>query len=129
MVEGRFVGTSKKQRESPETSEYTVWDFEVLRWRSFHEGGADEGRVKIIATPAQLADAPGLLMRFVGFTGPEPKLPPPVRRRVGKDLPAVARLMSELADVSGLTRIIPSHGSIIETGAPDVLRMISRELS
>lgn len=61
VVEGRFVGTSHRQKQSDDPDEkatYTVWDFEVLRWRPFHDGAADDAKVKLIATLAQLADAP-----------------------------------------------------------------------
>lgn len=70
----------------------------------------------------------GLMMRLVGFTGPAPKLPPPVRKRVGKDLKAVAALMTELAAIDGLERIIPSHGAVIETGAKATLRAVAASL-
>lgn len=68
----------------------------------------------------------GLLMRLVGFTGPGPRLPFPVRKRVGQDLAAVRALMNELAALEGLTRIIPSHGDLIETNAAEALRAVAR---
>lgn len=71
---------------------------------------------------------PGLLMRVVGFTGPEPKLPWPVRKRVGRDLKAVAALLNHLAGLEGLGRIIPSHGTIIEGNAAAALRAVSARL-
>lgn len=71
----------------------------------------------------------GWLMRVVGFTGPEPKLPRPVQKRVGRDLPAVAALLNELALVRGLSRIIPSHGTIIEDQAPAALKAVAQSLS
>ncbi len=70
----------------------------------------------------------GLLMRLVGFTGPKPRLPWPVQKRVGKDLKAVAALMLRLAAVEGLKRIIPTHGAIIEADAPGVLRAVAATL-
>lgn len=70
----------------------------------------------------------GLLMRLVGFTGPAPKLPPPVRKRVGRDLAAVRALLLELAGLDGLSRIIPSHGDLIEHHVSDVLRAIAASL-
>lgn len=71
----------------------------------------------------------GLLMRVLGFTGPTPRLPGPVRKRVGRDLKAVGALMKQLAEVEGLTRIIPSHGDIVEGDAPAVLRAVSATLN
>lgn len=70
----------------------------------------------------------GWLMRAVGFTGPSPKLPGPVRRRVGKDLAAVKALLVELADRPGLQRIIPTHGELVASGAPAALREIAAGL-
>jgi hypothetical protein len=70
----------------------------------------------------------GFLMKLVGFTGTTPMLPKPVRRRVGKDLGAVRELMNELAALDGWSRIIPSHGSIVETAGPAALRAIALTL-
>lgn len=69
---------------------------------------------------------PGLLMRLVGFTGPEPKLPAPVRQRVGRDLGAVRALMQQLAGIEGLSRIVPTHGGIVETQGREVLRAVAQ---
>ena len=97
-----------------------------------HEAVVIAGKTLVVAdllTNVRKVDGfTGLMMRLVGFTGPEPKLPKPVRMRVGRDLPAVGALMRELAAVEGLTRIIPSHGEIIETNAPEVLRAVSLTL-
>jgi hypothetical protein len=71
----------------------------------------------------------GLLMRAVGFTGPAPKLPKPVRKRVGRDLVAVGALMHQLAALAELKRIIPSHGEVIEDGGPAALRAVAQTLS
>lgn len=70
----------------------------------------------------------GVAMRLVGFTGPTPKLPPPVRKRVGRDLKAVAALLNQLAALPGLARLIPTHGKIVDTGAPEALRAVARTL-
>ena len=70
----------------------------------------------------------GLMMKLVGFTGPAPKLPMPVRRQVGCDLPAVRALMNELAGLEGLERIIPSHGDVVETHGRDALRAVAQAL-
>ena len=99
---------------------------------STHEAVVVTGKSLLVAD--MLTNAPhvpgfaGLLMRLVGFTGPEPKLPKPVRRRIGRDLRAVAGLMNELAAVEGLSRIIPTHGTIIESNGPAVLRAVSQTL-
>lgn len=67
----------------------------------------------------------GLLMRLVGFTGPAPKLPKPVRSRVQRDREAVKAVLLELAALPGLTRLVPSHGTIIEGDVSGVLRQVA----
>ncbi len=66
-----------------------------------------------------------LVMRLVGFTGPSPKLPKPVRKRVQQDVAAVRALLETLADQPGLTRLIPTHGALVEHEVPAVLRRIA----
>jgi hypothetical protein len=70
----------------------------------------------------------GLMMRLVGFTGPEPKLPKPVRKRVEVDVTEVKRLLGELADQPGLARLVPTHGALIEADAAGTLRRIAHGL-
>jgi hypothetical protein len=70
----------------------------------------------------------GFIMKLIGFTGPEPKLPKPVRKRVGRDLPAVKTLLEELAALPGLTRVVPSHGGVISTAPSEALRRIAASL-
>jgi hypothetical protein len=65
-------------------------------------------------------------MRLVGFTGPGPRLPFPVRKRVGQDLAAVRALMTELAGLEGLARIIPTHGGLIQSHASEALRAVAQ---
>jgi hypothetical protein len=70
----------------------------------------------------------GFMMKLVGFTGPEPKLPKPVRKRVEVDTEAVRTLLNTLAAQPNLSRIIPTHGNVIETDAPTVLRQVAQTL-
>lgn len=59
VVEGRFTGKSaqvKEYEDSPDSAVHTVWDFEVLRWRPFRDGGADEGKARVVATSAQASE-------------------------------------------------------------------------
>ena len=79
----------------------------------------------LITNAAHVGGFYGLMMRLIGFTGPRPILPKPVRKRVGRDLPAVGALMRELAGLERLSRLIPSHGEIIETNAREALREAS----
>lgn len=67
----------------------------------------------------------GLVMRLVGFTGPSPKLPKPVRRRVQRDREAVKSVLLELASLPGVTRLIPSHGGLVEGDVAAVLRQVA----
>lgn len=71
---------------------------------------------------------PGWGMRLFGFTGPEPKLPPVVRRRQLRDAAQVKRFFDEAAAVPGLRRLIPTHGEVFEQGAADALRAIASTL-
>jgi hypothetical protein len=69
----------------------------------------------------------GLAMRLFGFSGPAPKLPFPVRRRVGRDFAKVKALLEELAAL-GVTQLIPSHGAVLERHGADALRRIANSL-
>ncbi|MFO0595559.1 MAG: hypothetical protein U0228_09650 [Myxococcaceae bacterium] len=69
----------------------------------------------------------GFIMRLIGFTGPEPKLPRPVRARVQRDAAAVKSLMTELSALN-LERIIPSHGRVFEGDVGAALRRIADSL-
>ncbi|MBL9038846.1 MAG: hypothetical protein JNG84_10050 [Archangium sp.] len=66
-----------------------------------------------------------LMMRFIGFTGPEPRLPPPVRKRVGRDMNVLRRNLRALAQTPGLARLIPSHGDVFEGNVPAALERIA----
>ncbi len=68
----------------------------------------------------------GLVMRLVGFTGPTPKLPGPVKKRVGKDLAQVRTFFERAAALPGLQRLVPSHGAIVDEGASAALRAIAQ---
>ena len=70
----------------------------------------------------------GWVFRLLGFSGPAPRLPFPVRKRVGRDLKAVAALLERLADDPQLTRLIPSHGGVVEDGARAALRQVAQQL-
>ena len=70
----------------------------------------------------------GLMMRLVGFTGPEPRLPKPVRKRVERDTAAVKALLGTLAALPNLKRLVPTHGDILENGVPAALTRIAQGL-
>lgn len=69
----------------------------------------------------------GLVMRVAGFTGPEPTLPYPVRRRVQTDRQAVRELLLTLAGLE-LERLVPTHGAIVEGDVAGVLRKVAAAL-
>lgn len=70
----------------------------------------------------------GLIMRLVGFTAPQPILPKPVRKRVGRDLPKVKALFEELAALPGVKQLIPSHGAVFTGDCSGALRFIAGTL-
>lgn len=70
----------------------------------------------------------GVLMRLVGFTGPEPRLRFPVRQRVQRDRAAVRALLTELAALPGVDRLVPTHGTIVEGDVGGVLRKVAAEI-
>jgi hypothetical protein len=111
----------------PSLKHFTVTGFAT------HEAVIVFGRTLLVAdlvTNVPHRNTPiGLMMRLVGFTGAAPKLPKPVQKRVGRDFPAVRALLEELAAVPGLSRIIPSHGRIVETDAPAALKAVAQSLS
>lgn len=67
----------------------------------------------------------GFMFRLLGFTGPEPKLPVPVRLRAFPNKAAVKKDLLALADTPGLARVIPSHGPIVEADPAGSLRRIA----
>lgn len=69
----------------------------------------------------------GLIMKWLGFTGPDLRLPKPVRKRVERDTPAVRALLLELAALP-LRRVIPSHGAVATDDVPAALRRVAAGL-
>jgi hypothetical protein len=70
----------------------------------------------------------GAIFRLVGFTGPEPRLPPPVRLRVVRDRAALRAQVERLAAIPGLTRILVSHGAVVDRDPAGALRRIAATL-
>jgi hypothetical protein len=69
----------------------------------------------------------GLLFRLIRSTG-APKVTPLTKMVLVENKPALADHLRELAALPGLTRLIPSHGDLIETDASAVLRQIADAL-
>ena len=72
-----------------------------------------------------------LLFRMLGFLGahPRPRIPRLVQRKAVKDKPALKSQLEEWAAMSGITRIIPSHGEIVTDDARKVLRELADSLA
>jgi hypothetical protein len=71
----------------------------------------------------------GWLFRMAGFTGSAPKIPVFVALKSVKDKPSLKAQLEQWAAVDGLTRIIVSHGAIVATDAPRVLRRLAESLA
>jgi hypothetical protein len=82
----------------------------------------------LVTNVPHVATLRGLLMRLIGFTGPAPKLPGPVRKRVGEDMTKVRALLDQLAQLDGVSRLIPSHGPVVETNVREALQNVARTL-
>lgn len=81
----------------------------------------------LVTNVAPLPGFKGLMLRVVGFTGAQPRLPPPVRRRVGRDLKAVSTFLERLAAMP-LTTLIPSHGEVFTGDVGAALRRVAHGL-
>jgi hypothetical protein len=69
----------------------------------------------------------GLALRLIRSTG-SPKVTALAQWALVASKPALADHLRELADLPGLRRLVPSHGGIIETDAPAVLRQAADRL-
>lgn len=81
----------------------------------------------VVMNVAHLPGPWGLLWRLLGFTGS----PGPARlwrRRVMSDREALRAHLRRLADLPGLTRLVPSHGPVIEGDVGAVLRDVAARL-
>lgn len=68
----------------------------------------------------------GFMFKLLGFTGPVPKLAPMVRLRAFSDKAAARKDLLRLADLPGLTRIVPSHGPVIANDPAGTLARAAR---
>ena len=62
------------------------------------------------------------MFKSMGFTGSELNTPPFYKLRAVSDRAALKRDLLRLAETPDLVRIVPSHGDIIDAGAPAALR-------
>jgi hypothetical protein len=70
----------------------------------------------------------GFVFRLLGMTGERPRLPAPIRWRVLRDRDALRAQLDGLARTPGLTRIVPSHGPVVDRDPADALREIASSL-
>ncbi len=71
----------------------------------------------------------GLLLRALGFTGPEPRIPKRIERTLIKDRSAVRAQLRAWAALRNLKRIIVSHGAPIERDPSGTLRRLATALA
>lgn len=71
----------------------------------------------------------GWLLHLAGFAGDEPHIPSVVKLSVVNDTQALQLQLVEWAAVDSLTRIVVSHGAIIEDNPRQVLRALAASLA
>jgi hypothetical protein len=81
---------------------------------------------------ANVQDSRGLMklvLTLMGFAGSRPQVPRMFKKRAVEDTDLVARQFREWAGTPGLTRIVVSHGSIIEDAPSLLLNRLADKLS
>lgn len=81
----------------------------------------------LVTNAPHVSGLKGLPMRLVGFTGPQPTLPPPVRFNVGKDKSLIRARLEQLATLP-LHTLIPSHGAVFTGDVSKALKRIAAKL-
>ena len=71
----------------------------------------------------------GWLLRLMGFAGDAPHVPAPVKLAIVTDKAALAKQLLRWAELSGLKRIIVSHGEIITRDPGGELRKLAEALA
>jgi len=71
----------------------------------------------------------GWLFHLIGFTGDAPKIPALTVAASIKDRPALKAQLERWADLPDLTRVVVSHGDIIDHRAAAVLRELAAKLA
>jgi len=112
-------------------------DFMVVPGTRGHEAalmvrGADDGCTLILNdVVGNIRDAKGFggwLLRLAGFAGDEPHVPSVVKMTVVNDTQALRLQLMEWAAMPTLTRMVVSHGDIIEDNPRQVLRELATSL-
>jgi hypothetical protein len=71
----------------------------------------------------------GWLMKVAGFTSDEPQIPAIPKMLGVKDQPALREQLEAWSKLQGLTRVIVSHGDIIEMEPRHVLSELAKQLA
>ena len=69
-----------------------------------------------------------LIFRLLGFGGDGPKVVPAFRLLFMKDRAAVKNHLLKMAETPNLARLVPMHGTIVESGARDALKAAAERL-
>jgi hypothetical protein len=79
-----------------------------------------------------LDDRPGFggwIMKALGFTGDEPKIPPLVKMRRIKDKDALRDQLEAWSQIGDLQRIVVAHGDVVTRDPAGALRHMAQQLS
>jgi hypothetical protein len=95
----------------------------------YHRSGATLVVNDLIANVKDSRGMMKLVLTLMGFAGSRPQVPRMFKKRAVEDAEVVARQFSEWAKIPDLTRIIVSHGSIIEDTPDLLLERLARELA
>lgn len=79
-----------------------------------------------------LDDRPGLggwIMKKLGFTGEEPKIPPLVKMRTIKDKAALRDQLEAWSQIGDLNQIVVSHGEVVTQDPAAALRQMAQQLT
>jgi hypothetical protein len=90
-----------------------------------HASGSTFICADVVANSRHTKGFGGLVMKVIGFTGDTPRLPWPVKKRVGRNLKSVAEFLHNLAAKPDLKRIIPSHGEQFDGDTQRTLKSIA----
>jgi len=88
------------------------------------------GRVSLLVSDVIMNNTKamlGFLPRVMGFAG-HAKIVPVFRMMFLKDKPALKAHLESWATLPGLVRLVPSHGDVVATGAPEALRAAAATL-
>ena len=71
----------------------------------------------------------GWFLGLVGFSGPRPQIPKVVKMALVDDRNALRAQLTQWADIASLTRILVSHGAVIDADPRRILRELADSLA